>query len=50
MHINGSYTSNHVEMEINSTSDMPQGGGQMTQRMRITTDRIGDCAAGEDAD
>lgn len=49
MQINGSYTSNHVEMEINSTNDMPGGAGQMTQRMRIVTDRIGECAAGDTA-
>jgi hypothetical protein len=50
MQINGSYTANHVEMEINSTSDMPGGGGQMSQRMRIVTERLGECPAGETAD
>jgi len=50
MQINGSYTANHVEMEITSTGDMPGGGGQMTQRMRMVTDRIGECPAGESAD
>ncbi|MGD9982117.1 MAG: DUF3617 domain-containing protein [Hyphomonadaceae bacterium] len=50
MRINGTYTSNHVEMEINSASDMPGGAGRMTQRMRIVTDRIGECAAGNDAE
>jgi hypothetical protein len=48
MQIDGSYTNNHVEMEISATSDMP--GGQMTQRMRLVTDRIGECPAGESAD
>jgi hypothetical protein len=48
--INGTYTSNHVEMEITSSSPMPGGGaGQMTQRMRMVTDRIGECPAGEAA-
>jgi hypothetical protein len=50
MQINGSYTSNHVEMEISSASDMPGGGGQMTQRMSIVTDRVGDCPAGDVAE
>ena len=50
MQINGTYTSNHVEMEISSTSDMPGGAGQMSQRMRIVTDRIGECPAGEAAE
>jgi hypothetical protein len=50
MQMSGTYTSNHVDMEIASTSDMPGGGGQMTQRMRIVTDRIGECPAGADAD
>lgn len=50
MQMSGTYTSNHVDMEIASTSDMPGGGGQMTQRMRIVTDRLGACPAGESAD
>lgn len=49
MQINGSYTSNHVQMDINSTSDMPGGAGQTSQRLRIETDRIGECPAGSDA-
>lgn len=49
MQINGTYTSNHVEMEINGSSDIP-GMGQMTQRMRLVSDRIGECPAGEAAD
>ena len=48
MQINGTYTSNHVEMDISSTATVPNG--QMTQRMRIETDRIGECPAGADAD
>lgn len=47
MHISGAYTSNHVEMDVTASSQMPGGGGEMTQRMRIVTDRIGECAAGE---
>lgn len=50
MHMSGTYSSHHVEMEINSSNDMPGGGGQMSQRMRIVTERIGECAAGTDAD
>jgi hypothetical protein len=49
MQIDGSYTANHVEMEITSTSAMPGGAGQMTQRMRMVTDRVGECPAGETA-
>jgi hypothetical protein len=48
MQINGTYTADHVEMEMNSTATMPNG--QMTQRMRIVTDRIGECPAGADAE
>jgi hypothetical protein len=37
-------------MEITSNSAMPGGGaGQMTQRIRMVSDRIGECPAGEDA-
>jgi hypothetical protein len=46
MQMSGSYTSTHVEMDISSTAQMPNGAGEMTQRMRIVTDRIGDCPAG----
>jgi hypothetical protein len=49
MQIDGTYTSNHVEMEISSTSTMPGVTGQMTSRMRMVTDRIGDCPAGDTA-
>ena len=51
MQMSGAYTSTHVEMEIASVSPMPNGAGDMTQRMRMVTDRIGDCpAGGTDAD
>lgn len=50
MSINGSYTASHVEMEISSTSEMPGGGGQMSQRMRLVSERIGECPAGEMAE
>lgn len=50
MHITGTYTSNHVEMDITSTGQMPNGAGEMSQHMRMASDRIGECAAGEGAD
>ena len=49
MQIEGTYSSNHVEMEISGTSEIP-GMGQMTQRMRLVSERIGECPAGEAAD
>lgn len=45
MQMTGAYTSTHVEMEIASASPMPNGAGDMTQRMRMVTDRMGDCPA-----
>lgn len=50
MHMTGAYSRTHVEMEIASTSPAPSGAGQMTQRMRLVTDRIGECPAGEQAE
>ena len=50
MRMTGAYTSNHLEMEIASSSAMPGGRGNMTQRMRMVSDRIGECPAGADHD
>lgn len=50
MQIDGSYTGDHVEMEISSASTMPGMAGQMTSRMRMVTDRIGECVAGDNAE
>lgn len=49
MQINGTYSSSRVDMEISSTQDMP-GVGASTMRMRMQSERIGECAAGAEAD
>jgi hypothetical protein len=49
MQINGTYSSNRVDMEITSTQDMP-GAGASTMRMSMASERIGECPAGADAD
>ena len=46
MRMTGTYTSNHIDMEIASSSAMPGGAGNMTQRMRLVSDRIGACTTG----
>ncbi len=46
MHMTGTYTSNHIEMEIASSAAMPNGGGNMTQRMRMVSERVGACTGG----
>jgi len=44
MQMSGTYGSNHVEMDMNMSGQMP--GGPMTQQMHMVTDRIGECPAG----
>ncbi|MGD9967688.1 MAG: DUF3617 domain-containing protein [Hyphomonadaceae bacterium] len=48
MQISGTYSSNRVDMEISSTQNMP-GAGATTMRMRMASERIGECPAGDTA-
>lgn len=47
LRISGTYTNNHIDMEIASTGETPDG--RMTQRMRMVSDRVGECPAVESA-
>jgi len=49
MQLSGTYSANRVDMEISSSSQMP-GAEAGTMRMRMSSERIGECAAGTDAD
>jgi hypothetical protein len=49
MQINGTYSSNRVDMEISSTQDIP-GMGASTMRMRMASERIGECPAGAETE
>ena len=49
LQISGAYTATRIDMEINSTIDMP-GVGPSTMRLRMASERIGDCPAGTEAD
>ena len=46
MTMNGNYTSTHVDMDVTATGSMPGGAGQMSQHIRVVTDRIGACTTG----
>jgi hypothetical protein len=47
MHMVGTYTTTRTEIETTSTTQMAQG--EMTQRSRMVSERIGDCPAGTPA-
>ncbi len=49
MHMVGAYTPTRVEMEMTSTTQMPNNAGVMTQRMQMVNERIGECPAGSAA-
>lgn len=46
MTMNGSYTQTHVDLDVTATGSMPGGQGQMSQHIRVVTDRIGECTSG----
>lgn len=46
MHMTGSYTPTHVDMDVTATGAMPGGQGDMSQHIRVVTDRIGACTTG----
>lgn len=46
MHMTGSYTSTHVDMDVTATGQAPGGAGEMSQHIRVVTDRIGACTTG----
>lgn len=47
MHMVGTYTPTRVDMEMTSTTQMPNNAGAMTQRMQMVNERIGECPAGD---
>lgn len=47
--MDGTYSANRMDMEISSSSDVP-GAGVSTMRMRMASERIGDCPAGSETD
>jgi hypothetical protein len=44
MHMSGTYSSNHVDMNVEISGQL--NGGTMTQRVHMVTDRIGECTQG----
>lgn len=49
LQIDGTYSPTRIDMEISSNTDMP-GVGASTMRMRMASERIGDCPAGTETD